>query len=120
MGLFRYVDGTEEDGVYFGLPIFGGSVDSLLTGAKLTATADAPISLGELKTPGSYFCPDADNAQYVTDCPYTDGGFRLEIREIFSKDTIRQQIDYGSTILVRHWNGEAWSAWLRVLTGTTN
>lgn len=120
MGIFRYVDGTEEDGVYFGLPIFGGSVDSLLTGAKLTATADAPISLGELKTPGSYFCPDADNAQYITDCPYTDGGFRLEIREIFSKDTIRQQIDYGSTILVRHWNGEAWSAWLRVLTGTTN
>lgn len=112
MGLFRYVDGTEEDGVYVGLPIFGGSVSSLLTGSKLTATADAPISLGELKTPGCYFCPDAENAQYVTDCPYTDGGFRLEVREIFSKDTIRQQIDYGSTILLRHWNGEAWSAWL--------
>ena len=120
MGLFRYVDGTEEDGVYVGLPIFGGSVDSLLTGSKLTATADAPISLSELKTPGCYYCPDADNAQHVTDCPYTDGGFRLEVREIFSKDTIRQQIDYGSTILLRHWNGEAWSAWLRVLTETMN
>lgn len=120
MGVFRYVDGTEEDGVYVGLPIFGGSIDSLLTGSKLTATADAPISLSELKTPGCYFCPDADNAQYVTDCPYTDGGFRLEVREIFSKDTIRQKIDYGSTILVRHWNGEAWSAWLRVLTETMN
>ena len=120
MGLFRYVDGTDEDGVYVGLPIFGGSVDSLLTGSKLTATADAPISLSELKTPGCYYCPDAENAQYVTDCPYTDGGFRLEVREIFSKDTIRQQIDYGSTILLRHWNGEAWSAWLRVLTETMN
>ena len=120
MGLFRYVDGTEEDGVYVGLPIFGGSVSSLLTGSKLTATADAPISLGELKTPGCYFCPDAENAQYVTDCPYTDGGFRLEVREISSKDTIRQQIEYGSTILLRHWNGKAWSAWLRVLTETMN
>lgn len=120
MGLFRYVDGTEEDGVYVGLPIFGGSVNSLLTGSKLTATADAPISLGELKTPGCYFCPDAANAQHITDCPYKDGGFRLEVRELFSKDTIRQQIDYGSTILLRHWNGEAWSAWLRVLTETTN
>ena len=120
MGLFRYVDGTEEDGVYVGLPIFGGSVNSLLTGSKLTATADAPVSLSELKTPGCYFCPDAANAQHITDCPYKDGGFRLEVRELFSKDTIRQQIDYGSTILLRHWNGEAWSAWLRVLTGTTN
>ena len=120
MGLFRYVDGTEEDGVYVGLPIFGGSVNSLLTGSKLTATADAPVSLSELKTPGCYFCPDAANAQHITDCPYKDGGFRLEVRELFSKDTIRQQIDYGSTILLRHWNGEAWSEWLRVLTGTTN
>lgn len=120
MGLFRYVDGTEEDGLYMGLPIFGGSVNSLLTGSKLTATADAPVSLGELKTPGCYFCPDAANAQHITDCPYKDGGFRLEVRELFSKDTIRQQIDYGSTILLRHWNGEAWSAWLRVLTETTN
>lgn len=120
MGLFRYVDGTEEDGVYVGLPIFGGSVSSLLTGSKLTATADAPISLSELKTPGCYYCPDAENAQYVTDCPYTDGGFRLEVREISSKDTIRQQIEYGSTILLRHWNGKAWSAWLRVLTETMN
>lgn len=116
MGLFRYVDGTEEDGVYVGLPIFGGSVNSLLTGSKLTATADAPVSLGEFKTPGCYFCPDAANAQYITDCPYRDGGFRLEVREIFSKDTIRQQIDYGSAILLRYWDGETWSAWLRVLT----
>ena len=116
MGLFRYVDGTEEDGVYVGLPIFGGSVNSLLTGSKLTATADAPVSLSEFKTPGCYFCPDAANAQYITDCPYRDGGFRLEVRELFSKDTIRQQIDYGSAILLRYWDGETWSAWLRVLT----
>lgn len=120
MGIFRYVDGTEEDGVYVGLPIFGGSVDSLLTGSKLTATADAPISLGELKTPGCYFCPDADNAQYITDCPYTDGGFRLEVREIFSKNNIRQQIDYGNAILLRYWDGLEWSAWLRVLAETMN
>ena len=120
MGLFRYVDGTEEDGLYMGLPIFGGSVNSLLTGSKLTATADAPVSLGELKTPGCYFCPDAANAQHITDCPYKDGGFRLEVRELFSKDTIRQQIDYGSTILLRHWTGEARSAWLRDLTETKN
>ena len=116
MGLFRYVDGTEEDGVYVGLPIFGGSVNSLLTGSKLTATADAPVSLSEFKTPGCYFCPDAANAQYITDCPYRDGGFRLEVRELFSKDTIRQQIDCGSAILLRYWDGETWSAWLRVLT----
>lgn len=120
IGIFRYVDGTEDDGVYVGLPIFGGSVDSLLTGSKLTATADAPISLSELKTPGCYFCPDADNAQHITECPYTDGGFRLEVREISSKNNIRQQIDYGSEILLRHWDGEAWSAWLRILTETMN
>lgn len=120
MGLFRYVDGTEEDGLYLGLPIFGGSIDSLKLGTRLTATEEAPINLDDILTPGCYYSPNATNSQYITSTPYTSGGFRLEVREIFSKDTIRQQIDYGSTILLRHWNGEAWSAWLRVLTETMN
>ena len=120
MGLFRYVDGTEEDGLYMGLPIFGGSIDSLKLGTRLTATEESPINLDDILTPGCYYSPNATNSQYITNTPYTSGGFKLEVREIFSKDTIRQQIDYGSTILLRHWNGEAWSAWLRVLTETTN
>ena len=120
MGLFRYVDGTEEDGLYLGLPIFGGSIDSLKLGNRLTATEEAPINLDDILTPGCYYSPNATNSQYITNTPYTSGGFKLEVREIFSKDTIRQQIDCGSTILLRHWNGEAWSAWLRVLTETMN
>ena len=120
MGLFRYVDGTEEDGLYMGLPIFGGSIDSLKLGTRLTATEESPINLDDILTPGCYYSPNATNSQYITNTPYTSGGFKLEVREIFSKDTIRQQIDYGSTILLRHWNGEAWSAWLRVLTETMN
>lgn len=120
MGIFRYVDGTEEDGLYMGLPIFGGSIDSLKLGTRLTATEESPINLDDILTPGCYYSPNATNSQYITNTPYTSGGFKLEVREIFSKDTIRQQIDYGSTILLRHWNGEAWSAWLRVLTETMN
>lgn len=120
IGLFRYVDGTEEDGLYMGLPIFGGYIDSLKLGTRLTATEEAPINLDDILTPGCYYSPNATNSQYITNTPYTSGGFRLEVRKIFSKDTIRQQIDYGSTILLRHWNGKAWSAWLRVLTETMN
>ena len=120
MGIFRYVDGTEEDGLYMGLPIFGGSIDSLKLGTRLTATEEAPINLDDMLTPGCYYSPNATNSQYITNTPYTSGGFKLEVREIFSKDTLRQQIDYGNAILLRYWDGLAWSAWLRVLAETMN
>lgn len=115
IGIFRYVGNTDEDGVYVDLPIFGGSVDSLKLGSIITATAEAPISLNDIKTPGCYYSPNADSSQYMSDTPYTAGGFGLEVRELQSVNMLRQTLYYGRTTWVRHWNMEEWSAWLRLL-----
>ena len=118
MGIFRHVSGTTEDGLYLGLPLFGGSVDSLKLGTRLTATEAAPISLNDQKTPGIYYSPNASNSQHISDTPYMEGGFGLEVRELQHKDYIRQTMYYGRTTIWRHYNGSEWSDWVRVMVST--
>lgn len=115
IGFFRYVDETEEDGAYFGLPIFGGFVDSLKIGTVLAATETAPIDLNDVTTPGCYYSPGNSYSQYISNTPYTDGGFGLIVREIQSVGYIRQEIYHERTNWCRHWNGSEWSGWLRTL-----
>lgn len=118
MGIFRHVSGTTEDGLYVGLPIFGGSIDSLKLGTRLTATEAAPISLDDLLTPGCYYSPNAENSQYIAGSPYIQGGFGLEVRELQHKDYIRQTMYYGRTTIWRHYNGSEFSDWVRVMVST--
>ena len=116
IGLFRYAEGTPEDGLYMGLPIFGGSIDSLKKGTPLTATATTPLDLNDTKTPGCYYSPGEDYSKYIVNSPYNKGGFGLEVREIQSANYIRQTLYYGRTTWVRHWNTTEWSAWIRIMT----
>ena len=118
IGFFRYVTETDEDGMYVGLPIFGGSVDSLKLGTRITATEASPIDLNDLKTPGCYYSPGGSYSEYILNSPYTEGGFGLEVREIQDTAYIRQHMYYGRNDWHRHWNGSEWSAWLRTLITT--
>lgn len=115
IGIFRYAQETENDGVYVGLPIFGGSVDSLKLGTCLVATESAPLDLNDIKTPGCYYSPGADYSKYMSNSPYTTGGFALEVRELQSKNYVRQTMSYGRTTFIRHWNNSEWSDWLRYM-----
>ena len=115
VGLFRYVSGTDKDGVYVGLPLFGGSVDSLKLGTTLTATSTAPIDLNDVKTPGCYYSPGVDYSKYISNSPYSEGGFGLEVREMQSANYIRQTLYYGRTTWIRHWDSKEWSGWVRFL-----
>lgn len=116
IGLFRYVEGTDEDGLYMGLPIFGGAVDSLKLGIRLTATESAPIDLDDYKTPGCYYSPSINNTKYIINTPYKGGGFGLEVRELQNTSYISQTMYFDRSRLTRHFNGSIWSGWLRFLT----
>ena len=116
IGLLRYAQDTDEPGIDVGAPIYGGSVDSLKIGVRLTATEAAPIDLNDIKTPDVYYSPSATNSQYINNTPYKDGGFGLEVRELQSANYIRQTLYYGRTTLIRHWNTTEWSEWVRHLT----
>lgn len=119
IGFLRYAntdDGTP--GIDVGAPIYGGSVDSLKIGTRLTATEEAPIDLDDIKTPGCYYSPSGTNSEYILNTPYTGGGFGLEVRELQSSIYIAQTMYFGRTRWVRHWNGEEWSTWLRFLMTT--
>ena len=96
----------------------GNTVDYLKLGARITATAAAPVSLNKFKTPGNYYSPNAENSKYITDSPNTESGFGLIVREMQNSNYIRQELYYGRTTWIRHWNGEEWSDWWRYLTTT--
>ena len=96
----------------------GNTVDYLKLGARITATAAAPKSLNDYKTPGNYYSPNAENSQYIDHSPHTEGGFGLIVRELQTTGYIRQELFYGRTTWVRHWNGSDWSDWWRYLTTT--
>ena len=96
----------------------GGNIDSLKLGIRLTATADAPISLNSIKALGSYYSPNADNSQHITDSPYTAGGFAMTVRELQNTSYIRQELFYGRTTWIRHYDGTDWSDWWRYQTTT--
>ena len=94
----------------------GNTVDYLKLGAKITATSAAPVSLNKFKTPGNYYSPNADNSRYISDSPYTDGGFALTVRELQNSTYIRQELFYARTTWIRHWDGTEWSSWWRYQT----
>ena len=96
----------------------GGNIDCLTLGTKLTATASEPISLNNIKTPGNYYSPNGANSQYITNSPYTAGGFGMTVREMQTTGFIRQEIFYGRTTWIRHFDGESWSDWWRYQTTT--
>lgn len=96
----------------------GGNIDCLILGTKITATSDATVSLNNYKTPGNYYSPNAENSQYITDSPYTTGGFGLTVRQIQTTGYIRQELYYGRTTWIRHWDGTEWSEWWRYQTTT--
>ena len=96
----------------------GGNIDMLTLGKQLTASADAPISLNDYKTPGNYYSPNAENSQYIADSPYTAGGFGMTVRELQTTSFIRQEIFYGRTTWIRHFDGADWSDWWRYQTTT--
>lgn len=96
----------------------GNTMDYLKLGAKINATAEKPVSLNNFKTPGNYYSQNADNSRYITDSPYTAGGFALIVREMQTTSYIRQELFYGRTTWIRHWDGSSWSGWWRYLTTT--
>lgn len=110
MGLLRYARDTNEPGIDVGAPIYGGAIDSLKLGTKITATAAAPIDLNNYKSPDCYYSADASNSANVKNSPYTAGGFVLVVRELPGSG-IRQEVFYGTTTKLRYFNGSSWSAW---------
>ncbi len=92
----------------------GGRIDSYLPGTLLVATVDKPIRLNDVVTPGRYYSPDAANSQYISDSPYKDGGFGLEVIQIY-EGCIRQIQHYNDTTIFRYKDGSEWSDWLRVV-----
>lgn len=121
IGIFRFAvapSDDEEKRLDIDGVIHGGGIDNLTLGTMLTATADAPITLADTRTPGCYYSPNATNTQYITDSPYTEGGFGLEVRQLQHKDYIRQTMYYGRTTIWRHYNGSEWSDWVRVMVST--
>lgn len=117
IGIGRYAEDSDEDGIDIGLPIHGGMVDNLTLGEMITATSAAPIDLNNYKTAGNYYSPSAENSLYITNTPYKDGGFSLTVRELQSANMIRQELFYGRTNWQRHYNSStaSWSDWLRYL-----
>lgn len=121
IGIFRFaVEPTDENDKRVDIDGFvhGGGIDNLTLGTMLTATKEAPITLADILTPGCYYSPNATNTQYITDSPYTEGGFGLEVRELQHKDYIRQTMYFGRTTIWRHYNGSEWSDWVRVMVST--
>lgn len=120
IGIFRHA-ATPTDGkrrIDIDGFVHGGGVDNLTLGTMLTATAEAPITLADTLTPGCYYSPNATNSTYITDSPYKEGGFGLEVRELQHKDYIRQTMYYGRTTIWRHYNGSTWSDWVRLMVST--
>lgn len=120
IGIFRFaVDpGDGEPRVDIDGQVHGGALDNLTLGTMLTATKEAPITLADIRAPGCYYSPNATNTKYITDSPYTEGGFGLEVRELQHKDYIRQTMYYGRTTIWRHYNGSEWSDWVRLMVST--
>lgn len=96
----------------------GGNIDTLVLGIQIVATADAPVTLNDYKTPGNYYSQNADNSQYITNSPYTAGGFGLTVRQMQTTGYIRQEMFYGRTTWIRHFDGTEWSDWWRYQTTT--
>ena len=119
MGLLRYAKDSDEPGIDVGAPIYGGAIDSLKRGERITATAAAPIDLNNYKTPGCYYSPNAENTSHISNSPYTGGGFILVVREFHAANSARQELFYGATTWLRAFDGSAWGAWVKIQTTTS-
>ena len=119
MGLMRYAQDSSEPGIDVGVPIYGGSIDSLKLGTHITANSTIPASLNDYKTPGCYYSKDATNSKYITNSPYTDGGFCLVVRELPGTNCIRQELFYGTNTWIRTYISGGWSTWVRYQTTTS-
>lgn len=117
IGIGRYAEDDAEEGIDVGMPIHGGGVDNLTLGERITATETAPIDLNTFTAPGNYYSANGDNSKYITNTPYTGGGFGLVVRHIQSKNMIRQEMFFGRTNWCRHLSSDTgeWSNWLRSL-----
>ena len=122
---FSFGEYVQEDNTFaiaedIALKAKGGrsNMDLLTLGTKLVATADAQIDMDDLKTPGNYYSPNAETSQNLLNCPYTEGGFGLKVRELQSKNFIRQELIYGRNTWMRHFDDESWSNWWRYQTTT--
>lgn len=117
MGLGKY---CEFDGLDIGWKtIFRNpesNVDLLTAGKRIDATAESREDLDDYKTPGNYAVHSAIYAQYIDHGPRTNGGYRLEVRELQNESYIRQTAEYATTTAWRYWNGEGWSPWYKVVT----
>ena len=119
IGLLRYAKDTDEPGIDVGAPIYGGAIDSLKRGDRITATAAAPVDLNNYKTPGCYYSPNAENTSHISNSPYTGGGFILVVREFHAANSARQELFYGATTWLRAFDGSAWGAWVKIQTTTS-
>ena len=118
MGLMRYAQDSSEPGIDVGAPIFGGDIDSLRLGTHITATSAISVSLDDYKTPGCYYSKDATNSKYITNSPYTEGGFCLVVRDLPGTNCVRQELFYGATTWIRSCIAGGWSIWARYQTTT--
>lgn len=117
LGLLRYAENSSEEGIDVGAPIHGGAVDNFTLGTQLTATSASPIDLNNIREVGNYYSPNKASSQYISNTPYTDGGFSLIVRYIQSENYILQEMFYGRSNWRRYWSNvdQVWSAWLREL-----
>ena len=117
IGLMRYAENSPEEGIDVGAPIHGGAVDNLTLGTMLQATNSSPIDLNDVTKVGNYYSPNADISKYITNSPFTEGGFSLTVREIQNENMIRQELFYSRTNWQRHLDGSTgkWTDWLRYM-----
>lgn len=117
IGLLRYAEDSDEEGIDVGAPIHGGAVDNLTLGEMLQATSAAPIDLNDITKVGNYYSPSAGVSQYIANTPFSEGGFGLIVRQIQSTNMIRQELYYSRTSWQRHCNTDTneWSGWLRCM-----
>lgn len=89
----------------------GSGIHTLRKGIQLSEGAN----LDDYKTPGNYYSPNATVSASISGTPYTDGGFGLKVGELQSENYIYQELYYGRTRWIRHYNGEEWSGFVRFL-----
>lgn len=83
-------------------------------------TQEAPVSLDDYKSVGSYYCSSTANAGTIGNVPGTAAPFRLEVKHYIATSTVRQEL-YKTTepdnIYTRTYKSNEWSDWY-VFTGT--
>ena len=83
-------------------------------------TAEAPVSLDDYKSIGTYYCSSTANAGTIGSVPATAAPFRLEVKHYIATSTVLQTL-FKTTepekIYTRNYRNNAWSSWY-VFEGT--